>query len=65
MRTVADLVAAATDEGGIDREAADAITRAVLTTVRSLVPEEAHDVAAALPRELRELWERDATASPR
>ena len=56
LRTVPQLVAAVTTEGGIESRQAEQITRAVLATLRELVPEEAHDVAAVLPTELRELW---------
>ncbi|HEX6263340.1 MAG TPA: DUF2267 domain-containing protein, partial [Actinomycetota bacterium] len=33
------------------------VSGAVLTALRALIPEEAHDVAAVLPGELRDLWE--------
>ncbi len=56
-RTLPQLVAAVTAEGDIDSEHAEAITRAVVAVVRELAPEEARDVAAGLPAELRELWE--------
>jgi uncharacterized protein (DUF2267 family) len=65
LRTVPQLVAAVTTEGGIESRQAEQITRAVVATLRGLVPEEAHDVAAVLPAELRELWEASARpASP-
>ena len=57
LKTFAQLVAAVTAVGGIEPQHADAITRAVLATLRGLVHEEAQDVAAVLPAELRELWE--------
>ena len=57
LKTLAQFVAAVTAVGGIDARRAEAITRAVLATLRGLVQEEAHDVAAVLPGELRELWE--------
>lgn len=57
LRTLPQLVAAVTAEGGIDPKQAEAITRAVLAALRGIVPEEAGDVAAVLPAELRELWE--------
>lgn len=57
LRSIPQLVAAATAEGGIEADRAEAITRAVVTTLRRLVADEAHDVAAVLPAELRELWE--------
>jgi uncharacterized protein (DUF2267 family) len=55
-RTVPELVAAVTAEGGIDRAHAEEITRAVVTALRSIVPHEAADVDAVLPAELRALW---------
>jgi uncharacterized protein (DUF2267 family) len=39
-------------------EAAVSITREVIGELRSLVPDEEADVAAVLPTELRELWEK-------
>jgi uncharacterized protein (DUF2267 family) len=57
LKTLPQLVAAVTAEGGIEAPHAAEITRAVVTTLRGLVPEEAQDVAAVLPSELRELWE--------
>jgi len=57
LRTLPQLVAAVTAEGGIDASHAEDITRAVVAALRNLVPEEARDVAAVLPSELRELWE--------
>lgn len=57
VRTVPDLVAAAASEAGdLSDGRAAAIVAAVVTEVRRLVPEEADDVAAVLPRELRQLW---------
>jgi len=77
-RTLPQLVAAITSGaiaseggipgGGIDDAHAESITRAVITTLRVLVPEEADDVAAVLPDELRALWRanasQDAAPSP-
>jgi hypothetical protein len=57
LKTLPQLVAAVIAEGGIDPAHADDITRAVVASLRSLVREEARDVAAVLPAELRELWE--------
>jgi uncharacterized protein (DUF2267 family) len=57
LRTVPQLVAAVVAEGGIDSYAAEAVTRAVLAELRTLVPEEAHDISAVLPAALREVWE--------
>ena len=56
LRTVPELVASVTAHGGIDPERAGAITEAVLGRLRTLVPEEASDVAAVLPDDLRVLW---------
>ena len=57
LHTIPQLVAAVTAEGGIEAERAEAITRSVVTALRRIVADEAHDVAAVLPAELRELWE--------
>jgi uncharacterized protein (DUF2267 family) len=56
LRTVGDLVATIATGGGMDAAHAEPITEAVLGCLRQLVPEEAADVAATLPAELRELW---------
>ena len=58
-RTVAQLVGriTATTEA-MPPEAAVSITREVIGELRSLVPDEEADVAAVLPTELRELWEK-------
>lgn len=57
LRTLPQLVAAVTAEGGVEPRRAEEITRAVIATLRALVRDEALDVAAVLPGELRELWE--------
>ena len=57
LKTVPQLVAAVTAQGGIEPARAEEITRAVLAALRGVIPEEARDVAAVLPAELRELWE--------
>jgi uncharacterized protein (DUF2267 family) len=57
LKTVPQLVAAVIAEGGIDPAHAERITRAVLAALRGIVHDQAGDVAAVLPRELRELWE--------
>ena len=57
LKTLPQLVSAVTAEGGIDTHRAEAITRAVIATLRGLVPEEVRDVAAVLPDELRDLWQ--------
>jgi uncharacterized protein (DUF2267 family) len=62
LRTVPQLVGAVVAEGGIEPDRADDITRTVVATLRRLVPEEARDVAAVLPDDLRELW--DSAALP-
>jgi uncharacterized protein (DUF2267 family) len=57
LRTLPQLVAAVTAEGGVEPGRAEAITRAVVGSLRAIVPDEAHDVAAVLPAELRALWD--------
>ena len=57
VKTLFQLVADATAEGGMDAGVAPEITRAVVSTLHDLVPEESKDVSAVLPTELRELWE--------
>ena len=57
LKTLPQLVAAVVAEGGIDPRHAEDVTRAVVASLRGLVREEARDVAAVLPGELRELWE--------
>jgi len=57
LKTVPQLVGAVIAEGGIDPAHADGVTRAVVANLRGLVREEARDVAAVLPADLRELWE--------
>jgi uncharacterized protein (DUF2267 family) len=61
-RTVLQLVAAVIAEGGIDAARAEDITLTVLDAFQHLVPEEARDIEAVLPEELRELW-RNASVS--
>jgi uncharacterized protein (DUF2267 family) len=61
MKTIPQLVAAVTAEGGIEPDRAETITRAVLGALHGLVPYEARDVAATLPSELRTLWEESRT----
>ena len=60
VRSVAQLVAAASADGGLDPGHATGITSAIVTALRQLVPEEANDVAAVLPPELRDLWQAEA-----
>jgi len=57
LKTVPQLVAAVIAEGGIDPEQAQPITHAVVATLRDIARDEARDVAAVLPSELREFWE--------
>jgi uncharacterized protein (DUF2267 family) len=59
-RTVADLAAAVSAAGAVDAEQATAVTESVIACLHSLVPEEAHDVAAVLPPDLRALWNADS-----
>jgi uncharacterized protein (DUF2267 family) len=56
IKTIPELMAAITEIDDIEPERADAITRAVLATLRPLVAQEADDVAATLPADLRALW---------
>ena len=56
MRTVPDLVASVTEHGYDDPQRVGALIEAVLGQLRTLVPEEAQDVAAVLPDDLRVLW---------
>lgn len=64
-RTVHELVARITaTTGEVPHERAEAIVAAVIGTLRTLVPEEAGDVAATLPAELRALWQSQPSASP-
>ena len=51
LRTVAELVERIAGSHDLDATDAEAVTRAVLTHLRRLVPEEAADVAAVLPAE--------------
>jgi uncharacterized protein (DUF2267 family) len=61
-KTVPQLVATAFAEGGIDPAHAEAITRAIVATLRYIVRDEAADIAAVLPSELRELWENESVS---
>ena len=60
VRSVPELVARVAHRADpvstYDEDRALELTRAVLAELRALVPEEAGDVAAVLPAELRELW---------
>jgi uncharacterized protein (DUF2267 family) len=55
MRTVEELVQTVT-AAGLTPEQGRAVAQAVVTHVRRLVPEEAADVEAVLPAELKRLW---------
>lgn len=59
MRTVDDLVSTvvAADPNAASADAMR-MTESVLVELRALVPEERADIAAVLPQELREFWER-------
>lgn len=57
IKKLEQLVSAIIEEGGVEPERAAKITRTIVRALRNLVPEEARDVAAVLPTELRELWE--------
>lgn len=61
VRTVPELVVAIGSSNDVDPLHAAAITETVLAHLRQLVPEEVADVAAVLPKDLRELW---STAVP-
>jgi uncharacterized protein (DUF2267 family) len=56
LRTVTDFIAAVIAEESDASGPATAIVTEILTEIRRLVPEEAGDVAAVLPSELRTLW---------
>jgi len=55
-RTASELTRPIAAAAHLDPAHADAVTRAVLGHLRRLVPEEAADVEAVLPHELRVLW---------
>lgn len=56
-RTAAGLVAGVLEEGpAVPDERAEGIVEAILGRLRQLVPEEAVDVGAVLPEDLRRLW---------
>lgn len=56
VRTISELVGAINAQAGIGDVHIPAITETVLAHLRRHVPEEAADVAAVLPDELRVLW---------
>ncbi len=56
-RTAPELVAAIVTEGrGVASDRAPMIVEGILGRLRTLVPEEAADIAAVLPDDLREFW---------
>lgn len=58
VRTPAEFGMAVAHVAGLPgAEAGERVARAVLAVVRELVPEEGSDVAAALPKPLKQLWE--------
>ena len=59
MRTVPELVAevAASSPEGIPPERRSQVVEAILRALRSLVPNEAADITAVLPHDLRDFWE--------
>ena len=61
-RSFDDLVAAVRAEDAIAPQFAGQLTRGVVATLRSLVPEEADDVSAVLPPGLRDVWQAVPTA---
>jgi uncharacterized protein (DUF2267 family) len=56
FRTVDELARAAAEYGGIAPEFAEAFTRRMLAVFRTIVSDEADDVAAVLPSDLRAAW---------
>lgn len=62
IRTVPELVARVIASDGVAPEQAEKVVGSVLGALRELVPEEAKDIAAALPAELRRFWEAAAPA---
>lgn len=57
IRTVPELVARVVSADGLPSERAEPVIESVLGTLRELVPEEAGDIAAVLPKDLRRFWE--------
>ena len=55
-RTVPELVRTVQQLSGLTQERAAAVVEGVVGTLRTMVPEEAADVSATLPTELKELW---------
>ncbi len=61
-RTGAELLAPLVEDGTLPADGAEAIGRAVCSTLGRLVPEEVADVAAVLPGDLRTWWPSPAPA---
>lgn len=59
VRTVAGLAAGISTTTALTGEQAAAVAEAVIARLRALVPEEADDVAAVLPPDLRAVWNAD------
>jgi uncharacterized protein (DUF2267 family) len=55
-RHLDEFVSAVVAADGLDQSRASYVIESVLGVLRELVPEEAGDIAAVLPRELREFW---------
>ncbi len=62
VKRLSEFVAHIVAASGIPADTAEDVTRAVVLTLRDLVPEEASDVAAVLPTELRQLWQSGVAA---
>lgn len=56
LRTEEELAREVARAAGVDEATARRVCESVLGALRELVPEEAADVAAVLPAELREMW---------
>ena len=56
VRTVPELVGSVTTQAYVGVVNVDALVESVVGCLRTLVPEEARDVAAVLPEDLRTLW---------
>jgi uncharacterized protein (DUF2267 family) len=56
-RSMEDFVAMVADAAARTTGTAELVTRRVLADLRELVPEEVDDIAAVLPREIKQMWE--------
>ena len=56
LRTVPELVGSVTEQAYVGVVNVNVLVESVLGCLRTLVPEEANDVAAVLPEDLRRLW---------